>query len=147
VLRAPVSNRGTAFKLRQRLPGIAAVTRKIISRRYLFQPAADQFRAKIAVNLAKQIRALIRHGEKAGPIRYHLSNRQPKGAGHLRDVARDLVWFNTPARPRGVYAKKVTTQRPILQITTDADDHHASATYPTSPAGTACRFCLSPPSE
>jgi phosphatidylethanolamine/phosphatidyl-N-methylethanolamine N-methyltransferase len=63
------------------------------------------FEPKIADDLAKKIRSILRPGGKLVQYSYHLFNRQPKAAAHFRYVASDLVWFNVPPARVSVYEK------------------------------------------
>jgi phospholipid N-methyltransferase len=93
---------GDAFQLDQLLKDHAGHIRQIST--VISSLPLMNFRADLAHDLAKKIRAILPTGGKLVQYTYRI-RRQPKAAAHFDFVASNVVWFNCPPARVSVYQK------------------------------------------
>lgn len=93
---------GDAFQLDQLLKEDAGHIRQIST--VISSLPLMNFRADLAHDLAKKIRAILPTGGKLVQYTYRI-RRQPKAAAHFDFVASNVVWFNCPPARVSVYQK------------------------------------------
>ena len=94
---------GDAFQLEQMLKDHPAHARNI-GMVYCSLPLRN-FRAKVADNLARQIRALLPDGGRLVQYTYRIHSTPPRASHHFQRVASDVVWLNVPPARVSVYQK------------------------------------------
>jgi phosphatidylethanolamine/phosphatidyl-N-methylethanolamine N-methyltransferase len=63
------------------------------------------FKARVADDLARKIRALLPTGGRLVQYTYRIASGPPRAAGHFRPILSRIVWLNVPPARVSVYQK------------------------------------------